>query len=149
MPRIKSVSYDFDLTPRHRWRELLALGLWILTILVGGTLGYILIENWSVLDALYMTVITVSTVGFREIHNLSAAGQMFTIALIVAGVASFFFAGGVFARVVIQNIPIREAKRMQRIIDKLHGHIILCGYGRLGAIVRQELDQSKRPYVVI
>jgi voltage-gated potassium channel len=136
-------------TGRQQWRELLAVGLWIILVLTCGTLGYALIEGWSLLDALFITVLTVSFGGFREVGEISAPGQVLTIALIVAGVASFFFAGGVFARTLIKNMPIREAKRMQKSIDKLSGHIILCGCGRLGAIVRAELSLSQRNFVVI
>ncbi|MDP6849909.1 MAG: potassium channel protein [Planctomycetota bacterium] len=130
-------------------REPLLLALWVIGVLIAGTLGYSVIESYPLMDAFYMTVITVSTVGFREIQPLSTAGQLFTIFLIIAGVGSFFFAGGVFARTLIANIPKREARRMQNSIDSLSGHVILCGFGRLGRIVRRELVRSNRRFVVI
>jgi len=130
-------------------KEPFLLALWVMGVLTVGTLGYSLIEGYGVLDALYMTVITVSTVGFREIHPLSPSGQIFTLVLIIAGVGSFFFAGGVFARALIANLPKREARRMQNSIDSISSHIILCGYGRLGHIVRRELAASGCRYVVV
>ena len=142
------------MTSRHlgqklRRRNLSLLLLWVLVVILGGALGYMAIDGSSFLEALYMTVITVSTVGFGELGHISQAGRLFTILLIGAGVTTFYFAGAVIGQAILANLPTRERKRMQKIIDDLSGHVILCGYGRFGQIVRQELEKADRAFVVI
>ncbi len=126
-------------------RVLLLLG----AVLTLGTAGYIWIEGQSFADSLYMTMITVTTVGFGEVFPLSEAGRWFTILLVCAGVATGFAAAGVLGRAVLSNFPLRARKRMQKAIEQLSDHVILCGNGRLGQIVRQELELARRPFVVI
>jgi len=130
-------------------RDLRLLSVWVGLVLAGGTLGYMLIEGMGAFEALYMTVITVSTVGYEEIGQLSTVGRVFTLLVITAGVTTFFFAGGLLARAVLSGLPRRNQRRMERNIDKLHDHVILCGYGRLGQVVREELEAAGRPFVVI
>ncbi len=113
---------------RPNRRPVMIIGL-ATTLLVVGTAGYILIEGWPFLDALYMTVITLSTVGFGEIHPLSSAGRLFTTALVAASV--FLIAYGVefIARLGGQYLRKRQ---MKRDIRNMKDHVIVCGYGRVG-----------------
>lgn len=107
-----------------------------------GTLGYSLIEGVAPFDALYMTVITLSTVGYSEIVPLSPTGRWFTMGLIALGVGAVFHAAGALAGFVIEG-RLRELlgrKSMQRTVDRLDGHVILCGYGRLGKAVGAKLN---------
>ena len=134
---------------RLQQKELARVLLLLSGVLVLGTLGYAWIEGWSILDSLYMTVITVTTVGFGEVIPLSDAGRWFTILLVCAGVATGFAAAGVLGRAVLSNSPLRARKRMQKAIDQLSDHVILCGHGRLGHIVRRELELAERPFVVV
>jgi voltage-gated potassium channel len=129
--------------------ELRLLGVWVGAVLLLGTAGYVLIEGMSWFDALYMTVITVSTVGYEEVTPLSHPGRVFSMVVITAGVTTFFFAGGLLAQAVLANLPHRIERRMRKEIDQLSKHVILCGYGRLGQVVRQELEASARDYVVV
>ena len=103
---------------RLQQKELARVLLLLSGVLVLGTLGYAWIEGWSILDSLYMTVITVTTVGFGEVIPLSDAGRWFTILLVCAGVATGFAAAGVLGRAVLSNSPLRARKRMQKAIDQ-------------------------------
>lgn len=120
-------------------------------LLVGGTVGYVLIEGWAIWDAFYMTVISLTTVGYREVHPLSRAGEFFTTLLLSGGVGLFFYAFTLLgARVVEGGMQHRwERKRMDRTIAALEGHFIVCGYGRIGAIVSDEFLKQKVPHVIV
>src|SRR3954447_1362949 len=83
-----SETYEPRVTLRRVWTALVALG----TITIIGVVGYILFEGWSFLDALYMTVITLTTVGYREVHDLDTSGQLWTMALLITGVGTLFYA---------------------------------------------------------
>ncbi len=110
-------------------RALLALAL----VIVVGTVGYIIL-GFSVLDALYQTVTTVTTVGFREVRPLSAAGQLFTILLILLGVGTALYTLGVVLEGLIEgHLRIQMGRRrMERNIDRMRDHVIICGWGRVG-----------------
>lgn len=131
-------------------RFLFALaGIGFLT--AAGTLGYILIEQMSLIDALYMAVITISTVGFGEVKPLSPAGRLFTIALIVTGVGNAFYLFALVAELLIEG-RLREflgRSAMQRRISQLEGHVVICGYGRFGRVVAEELARNSLPVVII
>lgn len=121
-------------------RLLVATGL-LLTLTATGTLGYVAIEGMTLFDALYMTVITLSTVGFQEVQPLSTAGRWLTIALIALGVGAAFYTLVALAGFLIEG-RLREVlgrRSMQRAIDSLQEHVILCGFGRLGRAVSQRL----------
>ena len=132
------------------WRLRLALIL-VGVVIVYGTLGYTLIEKWPLQDSLYMTVITISTVGFTEVHPLNDPGRAFTITLILAGVGSLFYTLGAAFELLLseQFNHWRERKKMQKSIDTLHGHYIICGYGRIGRQVAADLREAAVPFVVI
>jgi voltage-gated potassium channel len=123
----------------------------LLTIIVGGTLGYTIIERWPVWDAFYMTVTTVATVGFREVHPLSFAGQVFTIGLIFCGVGTAFYCATLLASSLVEGGLHRrfEQHRFTRMLEQLEGHFILCGYGRIGGIIAEELVRQHVPFIVI
>jgi voltage-gated potassium channel len=116
-----------------------------------GTLGYALVEGWSLWDAFYMTVTTVTTVGYKEVHPLSRAGEVFTATVILAGVGTAFYTFTLLATLVVDGgIHARLARRRrQRMLDDLTDHFIVCGYGRIGAIIVEELRRQNVPYVVI
>jgi voltage-gated potassium channel len=121
------------------------------SITVAGTIGYVLIEGWSVGDALYMTVITMSTVGFQEVRPLSTAGRDFTILLIVAGVASFTYLVGSLSQYVASGVLTGafRSRRMQHAIEHLSGHYIVCGYGRVGKQVAHDLQRRRQRCVIV
>lgn len=128
----------------------LAVGL-LLFVLVGGTAGYVIIEGWSTWDALYMTVITVTTVGYREVHTLSRAGEAFTVALLIGGVGTALYTFTLLATLVVEGgLHLRlEHRRIRRMIDQLQDHFIVCGYGRIGSTVAEELRREGVPFVIV
>lgn len=116
-----------------------------------GTAGYVLIEGMSLLDALYMTVTTVTTVGYREVQPLGTAGRLFTIALIVTGVGSALYLLARLAELAIGG-QLREfmgRHAMQRTVDQLQHHVVVCGFGRFGRVVVEELVRARVPVVVV
>ena len=132
-------------------RRLILALVGLLALLAYGTAGYVLIERWSFLDALFMTVITVSTVGYEEVHRLNAAGEVFTISVIAFGVIGFLYTFGVLVELLSSGYweHHRRARRVQRRLDDLRDHVIVCGYGRTGRQAGIELAQSQQPFVVI
>jgi len=126
-------------------------GIVIVGVIAYGTIGYMVIEQWDILDALYMTIITLTTVGYREVHPLSNAGRIFSIVLMLSGVGAMFYALGVGARIVLEG-EIREIlgrKRLSKKIESMRNHYIICGYGRMGSIICKELKHYKAQFVVI
>jgi len=123
----------------------------LVAVLAGGTAGYMLIEGWNVWDAFYMTVTTVATVGYGEIHPLSPRGRMFTVALIFGGVGTAFYTATLLATIIVegglhQRLQTRRAARM---LEQIKDHFIVCGYGRIGSIIAAELHQQGVPIAVI
>jgi voltage-gated potassium channel len=120
-------------------------------LVVAGTAGYALLEGWSFSDALYMTVITITTVGFMEVHPLSGAGRMFTSLLALGGVFTLFYAATSMIRAVVSGEigGTLGRQRMERKLDGLTGHAIVCGYGRMGRLVCSELSSLGTPFVII
>ncbi len=136
------------MTPTRRFA--LAVSL-VAAMTVVGAVGYILIEHMSVLDAFYMSVITISTVGFQEVKPLSPAGRLFTIGLIVTGVGSAIYLFTVIGELVVEG-RLREflgKSAMTRKIHNLEQHVIVCGFGRFGRAVVEELIRNAVPMVVI
>lgn len=126
---------------------LLALGI----ITVVGVLGYMVFEGWSFADALYMTVITLTTVGYREVRPLDATGQLWTMALLITGVGTLFYAAVSSVELVVEG-TIRGyfgRRRMEAAIRKLSGHYVLCGYGRVGRQVAAEFALDGVSFVVV
>lgn len=133
-------------------RIILKLSFLIVAMLAVGTVGYRLIEDgWSWLDALYMVVITMTTVGFGEIHPLSPAGRLFTIGLMLMGISVLAYGlGTIFEYVLTADLAgtIRR-RRVSQEIEKLNNHIVICGYGRVGRSSVDSLRESGRKMVVI
>lgn len=139
------------LAARLRFRRIFLPLLAILVLLVGGTLGYELVEGWGWFDALYMTAITITTVGFLEVHPLSNAGRVFTMLLAVGGVFTAFYAAAEFIRAVVTG-EIRDAlgrQRMENRLDRLGSHVVICGFGRMGRLVAEELGAQGMEFVVV
>lgn len=130
----------------------LLLALVGIAVLVGfGTAGYMLIEHMPLLDALYMTVITISTVGYEEVKPLGTSGRIFTIVLIFTGVSTAFYVFAIVTEIVVGG-QLREMmgrSAMNRRINQLSGHVIVCGYGRFGTIVVDELRRNGMTVVVV
>ena len=120
-------------------------------LLVAGTYGYMLIEGWEAIDAAYMTVITLATVGYGEVHTVSKAGRIYTICLILVGVGFIgYVAGSVIQFMVEGRIRMIFGRRRLNIqIDRLKNHYIVCGYGRIGRIIYLNLKQKPLDLVVI
>ncbi len=119
--------------------------------MVAGTLGYMVIEHQGLINALYMTAITVTTVGYREAFPLSEGGQIFTIFLAFSGIGVILLIATEFGRLVLQT-DLRQFIGMRRdltMIKKLHDHIVVCGHGRMGRAVVEVLQERKVPFVVV
>jgi voltage-gated potassium channel len=121
------------------------------SVVAGGTVGYVVIEGWDPWDAFYMTVTTVATVGYREIHPLSRPGQAFTLLLVLGGVGTALYAFSAMAAVVVEGGWQRyvEQWRYKRMVDGMSGHFVLCGYGRIGTIIANEFRRQKVPFVIV
>jgi len=132
-------------------RRFVATLLLPIAIIGFGTLGYILIEKWSFFDSLYMTVMTVTTVGFSEVHPLSVWGKIFTIFLMLGGIFTLFYAAGEVIRAIVsgQVQTILGRQRMEHSLAALHHHVVVCGYGRMGRLVCREFSLQHVPFVVI
>jgi len=120
-------------------------------IVLGGTLGYVLIEKWNAWDAFYMTVITVTTVGYKEVHDLSRVGQAFTVVLLFAGVGAALYTFTLLATIVVEGgLPKKlQRRRHERMLETIKDHFIICGYGRIGSIVAHQFQRQKVSYVVV
>jgi voltage-gated potassium channel len=120
-------------------------------IFLVSTIGYMIIEKWGFLDAAYMTAITLSTVGFMEVHEISPAGRVFTIFMIFAGVGYFLYIAGVIMQSIVEGEiqSILGRKRLDKKISKLKNHYIVCGYGRIGRVLCQLIKEETNDIVVI
>ncbi len=129
---------------KHIKHALLFLNVLILI----GSAGYMVIEGWGVLDSLYMTIISITTTGFMEVHPLSPQGRLFTTVLIVVGVSTIAYIGGRAAQLLIEAQIFRR-RRVSKKVESLHHHHIVCGFGRLGRLICNELSSLNIPFVVI
>lgn len=132
---------------RHLKVSITVLGL-LITL---GTLGYMGIEGWDFLDSLYMTVITLATVGYREVHLLSEHGKVFTMLLIVFGVSVLGYIVGSLAQIMFEGQfqRIVGRKKVEKRIEALRDHYIVCGFGRMGALICREFTAKPLPFVVV
>lgn len=133
-------------------RRYLLLLLIPLGLVLLGTFGFYILEpEYTLFDSLYMTVTTLTTVGYGEVHPLHTAGRVFTILLLVGGVFTVFFAAGEFLKAVVSG-EIQEIlgrQRMARSLAEMKNHLIVCGLGRVGRLVCQEFSRQKLPFVLI
>ncbi|KPJ61313.1 MAG: hypothetical protein AMJ46_02890 [Latescibacteria bacterium DG_63] len=132
---------------RTVFRPLLVLA----AVLVGSSVGYMLLEGFTLLEALYMVVITLSTVGYGEVRELSTGGRILTIGLIVGGVGTVGFAVGRLLDFMVERRVGGSARRrkMQKILSELRDHFIICGFGRVGHQVAEEFQEHGVPFAVI
>jgi len=131
-------------------QALISVGLSIVLIL-GGSLGYMVIEGWNFFDSLYMTVITIATVGYSEIHEVSVAGRTFTLMLIFLGVGYFLYVASGLIQILVEG-RIRHVlgrHKLHRRIKHLKNHYSVCGYGRIGRALTRHLTQRYLDVVVI
>lgn len=122
----------------------------LLAMVIGGSVGYRLIEHLKWIDSFYMTVITISTVGFREVQALSDTGKIFTSVLIFFSLGSVFYIG-YLARFFFDGDFLKYYKyyRVEKRINRLYNHVIICGYGRNGEQVGKELSSHNTPFVIV
>ncbi|HZS52914.1 MAG TPA: NAD-binding protein [Bryobacteraceae bacterium] len=136
--------------PRLIRRALLIAGILSITLCVG-TIGFSLIEGWSLFDAFYMTLVTISTVGYQEMHPLSPAGRVFNSFLIFFGVSAMFFGVGAVTQTIIElELQDRSGKkRRKRLISELRDHFIVCGFGRVGRNASSEFQRANVPFLIV
>ena len=132
-------------------RRVLWGAFWLVAVIVIGVLGYEIIEGWNFLDSIYMTVTTITTVGYSEVHPLSSGGRIFSIFLMVGGVGGALYAlSGIVGYIVEGNIgTVWEKRKMQNKINRLKGHFILCGYGRVGEEIARTFKEEEIPFIII
>ena len=127
-------------------------GTALVVLFLVGTLGCVLIEGWTPLDALYMTLITFTTVGYKEVHDLGTGGRVFTMFLMVSGVGVMLYILTMAARSVVEEGVVRSLVRSLRMktgLSRLRDHVILCGFGRVGRNVAETLAQEGVPFIVV
>ena len=128
----------------------ISVGLLVVIIAIG-TLGYSFIEGWPPFDALYMTVITLSTVGFKAVHNMSSEGKLFTIFLIISGTGMIAYTLSSLLQFTLEGQlrKILGRKKLESRINKLKNHYIICGFGRIGHLICREFQSRPLPFVVV
>jgi len=140
------VSEDRTLWQQFRW-----LAFFVTGVIVYGVAGYMLLERWSFVDALYMTVLSLTTVGFSEVHPLGPTGRLFTISVIILGVTAVLIGLTLLAGAIAQGDLAERGRRrrMARRISQMNAHCIVCGFGRVGRTVVEELQRDGIEYLVI
>src|SRR5665811_673535 len=132
-------------------RRFVLIAVAIVTTLSIGTIGFTVIDGYPPFDAFYMTLTTMTTVGYGEIHPLSHAGRIFNSFLIVFGVTTIFIAIGAMTQTIVE-LEFGDAsgkRRNKRMIDNLKDHYIICGFGRVGRGAANELRHAGVPFVVV
>ena len=133
------------------FRKIAQWAAMLLALLVIGSLGFVWLQGWNFFDALYMTVTTLSTVGYGEIHPLTKIGRLYNMALILSGMGVMLYIVGSLARVVIEG-EIRSALGKRKLIQhirRLKNHYIICGFGRIGEIIARQLRERGFPLVIL
>ena len=129
-------------------RQLLIAGIILVGTIGLGTVGYMMIEGWDFRDAFYMTIISITTTGFGELYPLSETGRWLTMIIILVGLASIAYLGGRAIQALIERYLVRRRK-MDRHIRRLKDHVIVCGFGRMGRQVCENLTDAGFPFVVV
>lgn len=131
-------------------RILFVAGILLITVGIGTT-GFCLIEHWGIFDSFYMTLTTITTVGYQEVRPLSHVGRVFNSFLIFFGVSAMFFAVGAVTQTIIElEFSDRYGRRRRnRMISQLDDHFIVCGFGRVGRNASYELQRAKAPFLII
>lgn len=135
----------------NRFRLLKIFTLALLALSAAGTAGFHFIEGWNWFDSFYMVVITLSTIGYQEVHTLSHAGRVFNVFLITAGVALVFLMIGALTQALLEFelVKVFGRRRMERELANLKDHYIICGAGRVGNSVARELSHKPCPFVIV
>ena len=135
----------------RRFRTLKIITIALLLLSAAGTVGFHSIERWSWFDSFYMVVITLSTIGYQEVHPLSHAGRVFNVVLITAGVALVFLMIGALTQALLEFELVRffGRRKMEREVANLRDHFIICGAGRVGTNVARELAAKPCPFVIL
>ncbi|MBI3289405.1 MAG: NAD-binding protein, partial [Elusimicrobia bacterium] len=131
--------------------RLLFIFAMLVACLATGTAGYHFIEGWPLFDALYMTVITIGTVGYGETHPLSSTGRVFTMFMILGGIGLFTYGFTAITAIIVEG-ELAEAfrrMRMENRIAHLSGHFVICGAGHTGGVICAELRKTGRDFVVV
>jgi len=125
--------------------------LLFLAVTIGGTVGYMVLEDWTAWDAFYMTIISVTTAGYREVHEMGFYGEAWTVIVLIAGVSTLFYTASLVMAEVVEGQFFQriEERRFNRMLDQLTNHFIICGYGRIGAVIAEEFRRQGVPYVVV
>jgi voltage-gated potassium channel len=132
------------------FRFVLPVGILFLLVAIGTT-GYVVIDNYTLFDAFYMTIITIATVGYGEVEPLSPGGKMFTVFLIITSFGTFAYAVSAITRFVMDGEfnEFYKNKKLNAAIEKLSDHVIICGYGRNGRQAAHVLKKHNRRFVVV
>lgn len=123
----------------------------LIIIICLGTVGFMVVEDWSLFDSFYMTIITVSTVGFNEVNELSTEGKLFTAFLIITSFGTFAYAVSAITSYIVggEYKAYFQEYRSLKTVSKMNNHIIVCGYGRVGKQAAHDLRFYKRPFVIV
>ena len=123
----------------------------LIIVIVVGVIGYMILEGWPLLDAVYMIVITLATVGYREVNDLNTAGKILTMGIIICGVGTVVYIFGQAIEIIVEGeiIGFRRKRKMDKIISEIRDHYIICGYGRVGHQVAHEFLAENKPIVII
>ena len=122
--------------------------LLLIGVIFFGIIGYMIIEGYNFVDAIYMTIISITTTGYKEVNPLSGAGKIFTLFVIIFGVVAIAYIGGRVAQLLVETYVFRR-RRMEKQIKLLKNHYIVCGFGRMGKKICEELHTYKKPFTVI
>lgn len=148
---MESVNFKNILGNFHYFKKLYYAIAMVMLVLVVGILGFYFIEDYSVLDSVFMTVITVATVGYREVKELDDAGKIFTSILIIFSIGTFAYAVSVITRYIIEGEfqTYFRHYRVNKEIQKLKNHVIVCGFGRNGRQACEQLRSGNEKFVAI
>ncbi len=125
----------------------IGLSLLLFTIITG-IAGYMIIEGWDFIDSFYMTIITITTTGFKEVHTLNDAGKLFTLLIIFMGMGSIAYITGRSFQIIFESQIFRR-RRMSKKVEEMNDHYIVCGYGRMGKYICEELNTANAQFLVI
>jgi voltage-gated potassium channel len=132
-----------------RFRHIVII-LILLLLVASGTFGYSYLEGWSIHESLYMTVITLTTTGFQEVHHMSDAGRNLTMGLLIIGMGTVAYSVSVIMNDLLSiNFETRRKKKMDREISKMKDHTIICGFGRMGKIIAEEISKVHSNFLII
>lgn len=125
--------------------------IFILILIVIGTVGFYFIEGWNVLESFYTTVMTLTTIGYGDFVPRTQGGMLFTVMLVIFGVGTMLYTVGLVAQTMVEGrmMNLLGRGKMEKAIEKMNNHYIICGCGRIGMLIARELAAEKVPFVVI